>query len=281
MGLFSRIFNTSNDENNIHITVSTSGDKPSPKKIEMSDNDTGLLASLDENKAKPIYQKLPFSDTCPYCGVIFEQPIKRKKNCSECKNPIYVRTTQSLYPSSALTEEQVNHAEFYETMKSSLGLTKDDYLSHENDLKKKWNMKTINTYDVLWSLFNDLDLYARSIDKSQDKKYQTIELFRIKRWVDVAAAQYQGNRGHDPSGYLAASHNNDIQSAKLDDYVKGLTVKCYDCCEACQKFDNKTFSIAFLEKKPVLPIPACTRPFKDGAKFTFCTCSYQNYYEWD
>lgn len=279
MGLFSRIFNQNESETRIRIT--TSSDSDTESKVVMSDNDDSLLAELSNNYSKPAPQKLDFSNTCPNCGFIFDQPIKRKKNCSECKKPIFVRTTQTLYPSSALTEEQVNHAEFYETMRSSLGLMKSDYKSHKEALKKKWDKEKINTYDVLWSMFNDHNLYTRSIDKSLSKNYQLIDFFRTKRWIDVAAAQYQANRGHDPSTYLKASHNNDIQAAKLDEYTKGLTIRCYDCCDACQKFDNKTFSIEFLEQRPVLPIPACTRPFKDGSDFTFCTCSYQNYQEWD
>ena len=282
MGFFSKLFAENNNEPNIKITVTSSTDSvPERKKVAFSDNDPDLIEDINSHEAVTPNKSLPFGDTCPYCGVVFDKPIKRKKTCPDCGKTMYVRTTQELYPSSTLTEDQLNHAEFYMTMKNVIFITRDDYKQTEAMLKKKWNTPKINTYDVLWSLYNSLNLYQRHIDKTYDKKQALSEVFNRKKWVDVAAATYQANRGHDPAPYLKGANNNSIQQAKLDEYTKGLTVKCYSCCDACMKFDDKTFTIDFLQKTPVLPIKTCTRPFSDDSEFTFCTCTYQSYYEWN
>jgi hypothetical protein len=257
-------------------------DVPPPRSdVVFSDHDPEVMSVISGEQARPVRTKLDFSNTCPYCGVILDKPIKRKRNCPECDKPVYVRTTQDLYPSSALTESQVNDVEFYETMKATIEITLDDYRDTEGKLMSKWNVTKVNTYDVLWSMFNNMELYTKYADKSYDKKSQLRNFFRTKEWVDVAAAKYQASRGHDPSGYLGAARKNAVQSAKLEVHVKGLTVKCYNCCDDCMKFDEKTFSLEFLDKNEVLPNKICTRPYEDGSKFTFCTCTYQDYYNWD
>ncbi len=282
MGFFSKLFNEDNDQPEVKISITSSTDDvPERKKVTFSDNDPDLMDDINSHDTAAPNKSLPFGDTCPYCGVIFDKPVKRKKTCSDCGKTMYVRTTQELYPSSTLTEEQLNHAEFYMTMKNVIFVTMDDYKKVESMLKKKWNMAKINTYDVLWSLSMTDSLYQRHIDKTYDRKRVMTEVLNRHTWVGIAAATYQANRGHDPSGYLEGAHNSQIQQAKLDDYIKGLTVKSYSCCDACMKFDDKTFSIDFLEKTPVLPVKTCTRPFSDKSKFTFCTCSYQSYYEWE
>ncbi|HEY8886566.1 MAG TPA: hypothetical protein VIM31_03670 [Candidatus Microsaccharimonas sp.] len=282
MGFFSKLFEQNDNQPKIEVHITSSMDEdPTRKKIDFSDDDPELMETLNSTeKVVPDTKKLSFSDTCPYCGVIFDKPIKRKKDCPECGKTIYVRTTQELYPSSALTEEQLNHAEFYTALKNTIYITKDDYKKSEEQLKKKWNKEKVNTYDILWSLYNNLEIYKKHIDKTYDDEGVIREVFQRKSWTDEAAARYQANRGHDPVPYLQGARNNAIQMAKLDKYTKGLTVKCYDCCDTCMKFDDKTFSIDFLEKTPVLPIKTCTRPFQDGSGFTFCNCSYQQYYEW-
>lgn len=281
MGFFSKLFEQNNNEPEVEIRVTASMNEPKSKKVAFSDNDPDLMEDIHSNDSVNLKKKLDFSSACPYCGVVLDKPIKRKRACPECGGTIHVRTTQELYPSSALTDEQLNHAEFYMTMKNTIYVTMDDYKQTENMLKKKWSRDKINTYDVLWSLHNNLRLYQRHIDKTYDKKQVLSEVFNRKRWADEAAARYQANRGYDPAPYLRTAHNNTIQQAKLDDYTKGLTVKCYDCCDACMKFNDKTFSLEFLQKTPVLPIKTCTRPFSDGSKYAFCTCMYQSYYEWD
>jgi hypothetical protein len=279
MGLLSKLFSQDNDKPKVEVTISGPTEDTSNKQpADFSDDDPELLKDITSTEKTAPDKKLPFNSTCPYCGVVLDKPIKRKRACPECKKTIHVRTTQDLYPTSALTDEQVNHAEFYMVLKRTIYITMEDYKKTENMLKKKWNTTKVNTYDVLWSLHNNLQLYHRHIDKTYDKKWAMVEVFQRKSWTDEAAARYQANRGHDPNGYLKAAHNNRIQMAKLDEYTKGLTVKCYDCCEACMKFNDKTFSLAFLDKTPVLPIKTCTRPFSDDSKFTFCNCTYQNYY---
>ena len=251
------------------------------KGAEMSDDDPELIAALHSDEAKPVQQKLPHSDTCPYCGVILDKPFTRKRKCPECEEVVYVRTTQSLYPSSALTKEQLNNAEFYETMRTMIDVTEDDYNKHAASLKKKWGLNEINTYDVLWSMFNDLELYTRGIDKSLDSDWRAISLYRTKSVVDEAAAFYQGRRGFDPTDYLKTAKSYHIKVAKLEPSIKGLTVISYNCCEPCKKFHNKTFSTDFLESNPVLPIPACTNPLEEGSRFTFCNCQYDSYWDFD
>lgn len=249
---------------------------------EFSDNDDSLLDAVRlDHRAEPLLVKLPFDTACPNCGSVMDKPIKRKRDCPDCKKVIYVRTTQALYAHSALTKEQLAHSDFYESLRYNLGVTKDDYRSTESQLKKRWNKTKINTYDVLWSLHNNMKLYERGIGSDYDQTGKLSEMLRRKQSMDIAAATYQARRGYDPSSYLQAAHNNEIQIAKLSEYIDGLTIQSYGCCDACTKFHNKTFSLKFLKETPILPIKACTRPCEDNPKFTFCNCSYMQHYSFD
>ncbi len=204
MGLLSKLF-SSNNQQEPKITVSISGgidDTPTQSKRSFSDNEAGLLDSINTTEAVVPTQKLPLSDVCPNCGVVQSKPVGRKKNCSDCKKPIYVRTTQDLFPSSALTEEQVAHVDFYMGLKNYLMATKDDYMHHEKLLQKKWNTPKVNTYDVLWSMYNDTSLLQRSVDKSYTGNRATIQLFRNHQIATFEAAEYQAARGNDPTSYL-------------------------------------------------------------------------------
>jgi hypothetical protein len=243
-----------------------------------SDNDPEIVKLLSSDEYGKPSPALPFSKVCPSCGVVLDKPIKRKRSCPECNELIYVRTTQDLFPSSALNEEQLNHADFYMSLKSTLFITKEDLTNTESALKKKWGIPKINIYDILWSVSNNDKLHHRHIDTSMGKKYATIESLRRHQLIREAGAKYQAGRGHDPNPYLKNAHRNTILIAELDEYTRGLTVEGYNCCDNCLKFKGKTFSVQFLNKTPVLPIKNCTRPFKDGSKFTYCTCRYQQYY---
>jgi len=280
MGLLTKLFGSSN-QNEPKITVTISGSETlSTNKREFSDGDPSLTNSLNTTESYKPAQKLPLTDICPYCGATQDKPIGRKKACPACKKPIFVRTTQDLFPTSALTTEQVAHVDFYTVLKNILMATREDYNKHEQMLKKKWNTSKVNTYDVLWSMFNDMQLLQRNIDKGQEEKWTVIQMLRNHHSTTLGAAQYQAARGHNPAPYLKNAFNIYLKVAKMEDNVRGLTVQCYSCCDACTKFHNKTFSLDFIEKTPVLPIKTCTHPFEDGSKFVFCTCSYREYYEW-
>lgn len=281
MGLFSKLFNQDEPKITVTVTSSFESDSPTTPKHTFSDNDPSLLESVQSATPQRPTQKLPFSKTCPYCGVMLEKPIGRKNTCPECKSVIYVRTAQDLFPSSALTKEQVAHVDFYTALQYTLMAIKDDFIKHEKALQKKWNTPKVNTYDVLWSMYNDTALLQRNIDKSTDKKWATIQMFRNHQMTTFDAAKYQASRGHDPIPYLETAFSYSLKMAKLQDGVKGLTVLCYSCCDNCTKFHDKTFSLDFIEKTPVLPIKTCTRPFEDGSKFVFCNCTYRDYYEFE
>ena len=281
MGLLSKLFSVkAQNEPKITVTISENeSETPIRNKREFSDNDPKLLESIDSNEAYQPTQKLPLSNICPYCGTLQEKPVARKKICPHCKNVMYVRTTQDLFPSSNLTAEQVAHVDFYTVLKNILLVTKDDYREHEKLLQRKWNTSKVNTYDVLWSMFNDMKLLQRSIDKSQEKKWALIQMYRNQQGTTIGAAQYQAARGTDPTTYLKTAQGYALKMAKLSD-AEGLVVNSTWCCDACTKFNNKTFSLDFIEKTPVLPIKTCTHPFEDGSKFVFCTCSYSEYHNY-
>lgn len=280
MGLFKKIFSSSKPKPQIEVRVSVGGSRQGSP-TEFSDDDPSLLKEINsDGTPTPISHTLTYDSACPYCGAVLDKPTKRKRDCPECKKPIYVRTTQELYDHSSLTEEQLMHSDFFESLRYTIFVTKKDYDEAEDKLKKKWNRQKINTYDVLWSLYNNLELYKRHIGKEYDNQGRISEVLRRKQWMDVNAAKYQARRGNDPRPYLELSDRNAISLAKLDKYADGLTVKSFNCCEACDKFDDKTFSIEFLEKNPVLPIKTCTRPCEENPKFTFCTCTYNTHYNW-
>lgn len=269
MGILSKLLNITKP--NLQNTDPLITPKPTSK---FSDNDPTLLADINTSSYSSPKHNLPYSKICPYCRNEFDKPLTRKKTCTKCKNPVYVRTTQDLFPYSALTSEQVAHVDFYMSLKNTLMVTYDDFIDHEKKLKVRWNVDNVNTYDVLWSMFNDVELLKRSLDTSVDKRW-----CQHKHVIDLAAARYQAERGHDPTQYLESAFNYELQAAKLGEFADGLTVNCYGCCDACTKFHGKTFSLDFIEKNPVLPIKTCTRPFEQESKFVFCTCHYSQHYQ--
>jgi hypothetical protein len=280
MGLFSKQRDTgSTKKPEIIVTVSETKN-PTRDKVKFSDNDPSLMGDIQSTETFQPTQNLPYSNVCPYCGAVLDKPIGRKKTCPECKNIIFVRTTQDLCPSSALTKEQVNHVDFYMLLKNVLLITKDDYREHEKMLQKRWNVQKVNIYDVLWSMFNDMNLLQRNIDKTMGKEWAVTQMFRNCQTTTIGAARYQAARGNDPITYLRTAMEYSLKIAKIEKSTEGLTVGCYSCCDNCTKFKDKTFSLDFIEKNPVLPIKSCTRPFEDGSKFVFCTCTYRPYYEY-
>lgn len=88
MGLLSKLF-SSNNQQEPKITVTISGgidDTPTQSKRSLSDNEAGLLDSINTTEAVVPTQKLPLSDVCPNCGVVQSKPVGRKRTVQIVKS---------------------------------------------------------------------------------------------------------------------------------------------------------------------------------------------------
>ena len=109
------------------------------------------------------------NNCCPYCGVVFENEIKRTRKCPSCKQKIIRRVNLIANKKLLLTEkrscefdkdnEKKNNILFFEKKMKSLQNMYPDYMYYFWDLKKK---KTdLSVRDYTWSftnwLFNELD----------------------------------------------------------------------------------------------------------------------------
>ncbi len=140
-------------------------------------------------------------DVCPYCGTIFKKPPKRKTKCEKCGEECFIRTTQTIFNSDILTQEDALAADFFKELQY-LGATIDDYLKVEAELSQKWGTKP-KSYDVVWGVSNRLVIQPPHSENDYDSKSN---LLNHAKMVAFAQAMYQAKRGNDPLPYLKNAH---------------------------------------------------------------------------
>lgn len=175
---------------------------------------------------------------CPYCGAVFDKPPKRKTRCEKCGGDCFIRTTQIIFNSNILTQEDALAADFFKELQY-LGATIDDYLKVEAELSQKWGTKP-KSYDIVWGLSNRLVGHPPDIENTYDKRSSILQHAKM---VTIAQAIYQVKRGNDPYSYLKNARNYDIQIGVNREFpVSHFEIETQRCCKACSKHQGKKYT---------------------------------------
>ncbi|MBI3984425.1 MAG: hypothetical protein HY344_00570 [Candidatus Levybacteria bacterium] len=206
---------------------------------------------------------------CPYCGAIFEKLPKRKTKCEKCGEECFIRTTQTIFNSDILTQEDALAADFFKELQY-LGATVNDYLKIEAELSKKWGTKP-KSYDIVWGVSNRLVGHPPEIENDYDKRSSILHHAKM---IAFAQALYQLRRGHDPYSYLKSVHNYEIQLGTIGGILPTyFEVETQDCCEECSKYQGKKYTADELKNNPILPIKDCTSRIEQK-DYAWCMCWY-------
>lgn len=204
------------------------------------------------------------TNACPYCGTIIEPAPKRKKKCEACGRDIYIRTTQPIFNSDLLRDDQAKASDFYKDL-MNYGATVEDYEATKKTLSNKWGFEA-QPYDVVWSVSNNMIARGPDLNGVYDKKN---ELLQYAKMITFSQALYQYGRDKDPSSYLSTVSNYDIEMHS--DYEE-MELLCNGCCDTCAKMNGKRFKTDELRKNPVLPIKGCTHKMDGHTKYAWCAC---------
>ena len=196
---------------------------------------------------------------CPYCRVVLEQELQRKKKCPFCNNDIYVRSKQKIFSSTLLTKEDAIAVDWLKNLEN-FGIKDNDFINKRIELSKTFGKEAKST-DVIWGLFNELILKTKDLN-SLKMIYYEMALFLNKE-------------GKDCFSVLQQSAKMELMKFKQEGFVKKVRILTAgeDSCEACRRLENKVFTIKeALEKMPI-PCKDCTRKLYDE-KRGFCRCCY-------
>ncbi|MFA5933254.1 MAG: hypothetical protein WCV81_03235 [Microgenomates group bacterium] len=208
------------------------------------------------------------NNLCPYCGAIFEKLPKRKTKCPKCEGECFVRTTQTIFPSTLLTKEDALAADFFKELEY-LGATTKDYTKIEAELSKRWDTKA-KSYDVVWGISNWLITQLSGNEST---------MLHNAKMITFGQALYQANRGKNPNSYLGTVHDYEIQIAKRSGLpLSHFVIEADSCCKECSKYQGKKYTAEELKKDPILPIKECTNKLNSTDKFAWCTCIYSPHY---
>ncbi len=187
---------------------------------------------------------------CPYCSVALDPPPKRKKNCPNCSNFIYVRNRKLLTEFDALKQDWLLYL-------SPINVSSGDFDHAKAQLTHQFG-HVPGFYDVVWRILNDIITPRRS---SADIEIAYREMARVASFEQK-----------DPRPYLAQALTTSLQAMKKRG-IKRVIIYSYggepdfSTCEACRSLHGKELFID--EALVTLPIPnMCTHD-------TGCRCEYQ------
>lgn len=212
-------------------------------------------------------------DKCPHCGAIFDKPPKRKTKCKKCGEECFIRTTQAIFNSDILTQEDALAADFFKELQY-LGATTNDYLKVNAELSQKWGTKA-KSYDIVWGISNRLVGHPPNIENTYDKRSSILQHAKM---ISFAQALYQLRRGHDPCSYLKAVRDYEIQLGM----ISGLPLVYFEietnpCCDECTKYQGTKCTVEEIKKNPILPIKNCINKIEQK-DYAWCVCWYSPRY---
>lgn len=91
---------------------------------------------------------------CPSCNAILRKKPARKTKCPFCGKSIFVRSTQKIFPSILLTEDDARAADWVGKLEM-FGVDDSLFFLKRKELSEKFNSQAKSS-DVIWGLFNDL-----------------------------------------------------------------------------------------------------------------------------
>lgn len=189
---------------------------------------------------------------CPHCDAALAKPPKRKARCKSCGEAIYVRTTQELFPTAYLTEEQAKAADWLRTLQDQ-GLGLPTYRQMEASLRREGG--DAPPLEVIRAMLKQL------IDRG-DNRFALWQYARFKADIgeDAWKAQREAFQG-EARDYAEAP------------YVSKVKIHASNCCEACYPFHEKEYTPEQLLADAILPPRGCLRHAQGGDGL--CKCRYE------
>lgn len=217
------------------------------------------------NESPPVKQKpAPIQTSpaaCPHCGTVLDKVPTRKTKCLHCGKDIYVRSKQTLFPQTLLTEQQADAVDLIKNFEF-LGLSDKVFTDKQAQLSAKFRTQA-SVDDTIWGIYNDLiTSLARSNDFSQMSIiYSQMAVFLVRRGKDGQRSMLEANkmtmRDYAKIGVIDFEVVNDPQA-----------------CNACKAHGGKRFKMTReLVEKPLLPPKGCSCESWKG-KPPLCSCSY-------
>lgn len=203
--------------------------------------------------------KKELETVCPHCKNIISQKIQRKKRCPFCGNDIYVRSKQKIFSSSFLNKEDAVAMDWLKKLED-FGIKDNDFINKRKELSEKFRKEAKST-DVIWSLFNKLIL-------------KTKDLCLLKA-IYYNMALFLNEGGKDCFAILQQSAKMELMRFKQEDFIEKVKILTTgkDSCKACQRLENKIFTIKEAIEKMPIPCKECTHKIYNNKK-SFCRCCY-------
>lgn len=188
--------------------------------------------------------------SCPHCSAPLKKPPKRKAGCKSCGEDIYVRTTQEIFPSPYLTEEQAKAADWLRRV-GDQGLTIATYREKEKELQRRAG--DAEPLEVIRAMLVHL------IERGENRgAFWQMARFKADMGEDTRDAQRDAFR-QDARFYTEA-------------HAKGVTIIANTCCEACFPLHETEYAVEELVRDPKLPPDGCTRDL--------CSCRYDPQFDY-
>lgn len=193
---------------------------------------------------------------CPYCHESLPKLPKRKTKCPHCDNEIVVRSRQTLFASSLLTQIQAFELKWLPVLESH-GISESEYSRLKRDLQNQ--RAGFSTADFVWAAFNKAthaDVYRKAFDMGR----------------------FLFETGRDPTMQISIALD-----ARLGDLervgVRYVEINSAGCCSSCRKMHGLRLSIEEARAKKLIPQSCCIRESSGEGKPAWCLCDYRGDFE--
>lgn len=194
---------------------------------------------------------------CPYCNGDLDKRPKRSSECPHCESTYFVRTKQTIWPSSILTEGQ-------RVLWDALDALEDWQITFADArmLMDRYKQKT--THEKLYMSVADslYDLAFQRHGPSMQLHYQMASYLRSR-----------GRDGfqHDRAGAICSLRHSKIMGVKRVE----VSISTAPCSE-CKKLNGLTIAIDDAISNPPVPCPSCTDKVHPDHKHGWCKCAYSD-----
>ncbi len=194
--------------------------------------------------------------SCPNCGADLPKKPGRKTRCKSCSQHMYIRSSQGLYPTTIVTEDQAFEVDWSYRLEG-IGLSKDDYTEIRRSLEA--SEMPFGPKDYVWAAIN------RAVLTNPEE-------------AEYTKAQFLAETGKDPTKNLIQARRYALEEWKARGSDR-VTINSLSCCTECRGMHGVSVRIEDALATPLLPQTNCTHRLSDESKFPFCTCYFSP--EWE
>ena len=101
--------------------------------------------------------------SCPSCNAVLQKKPVRKTKCPSCSKNIFVRSTQKIFPSFFLSEDDARAVDWLKKLEM-FGIHEGEFLDKKKELCDKFGGRAKST-DIIWSLLNGLIAKTKKFDE--------------------------------------------------------------------------------------------------------------------